>query len=226
MIEITNLTKEYIVGDTKAFALKNVSCSIANNSFVSITGESGSGKSTLLHIIGGVDFATSGTVIVDDFIVDLKSPKIFGYRNQEVGFVYQSFLLEYSYSVYKNVEIPLIIAGIARAKRRARVLQSLESVGLAGKEKRVAGTLSGGERQRVAIARAIVTGAKLLLADEPCGNLDTETGNRIMALISGIAKSDITVILVTHNQKHAKMADRIIGLRDGEIISDEDNRYI
>ncbi len=215
MIEIKNLEKKY----GNFYALNNVSFNIEDGEFIAVVGASGSGKSTLLNILGSIDVATSGQVIFDGIEVGKLTEREKSYfRNRTLGYVFQSFNLDLSFTVYENIEVPLIFAGYKREKRKSLVENAINAVGLKGKEKMVCHSLSGGEKQRVAIARAIVNSPKIILADEPCGNLDSENGKKIMGLLEDINKRGTTIILVTHNLEHAGKAKRIIKLSDGAIV--------
>lgn len=219
VIKTDLLTKIYYSGNNSCTALKEVSISIKKGEFLAIVGRSGSGKSTLLNILGTLDKPTSGNVIVDNKKLDsLTKKQLDQYRNKEIGFVFQSFHLEPTYSVYKNVEIPLLIANVPEKERKEKILGALSKVDMLEKEKNYAAQLSGGEKQRVCIARALVNSPSIILADEPCGNLDSVNGKRVMELLKKTAKEGKTVILVTHNMEDAKMTDRIITLQDGQVI--------
>lgn len=221
-IELKDICKTYGSGENAFEAIKGVSLSIESGSFVSLVGKSGSGKSTMLHLMAALDSATSGEVIIDGISLNEMSVKEkCRIRNEKIGFIFQSFYLEESYTVLTNVEMPLIIQGMPRAQRKKIVKEAIEKVGLSDKFKMKAAKLSGGEKQRVAIARAIVNSPEILFADEPCGNLDTENGEAIMNLLAGFVKQGVTVVLVTHNMEDAKKAERIISLKDGMVIGDE-----
>ncbi len=221
MISIKGLTKKYVTGKTDFFALNGINLEIADGEFLAITGKSGSGKSTLLNIIGTLDEPTSGTVTVDGVDISaLKSKAVAAYRNKTVGFVFQSFYLEPSYTVYDNVELPLILAGKV-GNNREKVEAALEMVGLKHKSAEKARTLSGGEQQRVAIARAIVNEPSYILADEPCGNLDTVNSDNVMKILCNLNASGKTVIMVTHDAEDAFKARRIVTISDGKVVNDE-----
>ena len=220
MITVNNLTKTY----GKFNALRNISLEINDGEFVAIIGESGSGKSTLLNIIGQIDFPSSGEIIVDgENTVGLDDKVTAKLLNSTFGFVFQSFYLEHTYTVYRNVEIPLILKGMKRKDRKQRIEEVLNSVDMQDKLKNKASNLSGGEMQRVAIARAIAADPSIIIADEPCGNLDSKNGETVMELLKGLNDAGKTVIMVTHSLEHAKWAKRIIKLSDGEIVSDTIN---
>lgn len=222
MISIKGLTKKYVTGKTDFYALDGIDLEISDGEFVAITGKSGSGKSTLLNILGTLDVPTDGNITVDG--VDpskLNSKAIAAYRNKTVGFVFQSFYLEPSYTVYDNVELPLILAG-KTGDNGDKVGAALEMVGLYSKSGEKARTLSGGEQQRVAIARAIVNDPAYILADEPCGNLDTANSNNVMDILCNLHKSGKTIIMVTHDAEDAARAHRIVTMSDGKIVNDEE----
>lgn len=221
MIAIKDLTKKYTTGKTDFFALDGVNLNIDDGEFVAITGKSGSGKSTLLNILGTLDAPTSGSVTVDGTdISTLNSKQVAIYRNKTVGFVFQSFYLEPGYTVYDNVELPLILGGKV-GDNSEKVNAALEMVGLKHKSGEKARTLSGGEQQRVAIARAIVNDPNYLLADEPCGNLDTANSENIMNILCDLHKSGKTVVMVTHDAEDAARASRIVTMSDGKVVNDE-----
>ncbi len=227
MISVRGLKKEYKTGEASLFALGGVSLDIKEGEFVAITGKSGSGKSTLLNMIGTLDRPTEGTVLVDGKDLSAFSGKqVAEYRNKTVGFVFQSFYLEPSYTVYDNVELPLILSGSPSKNNRERVEAALEAVGLISKIKEKARNLSGGEQQRVAIARAIVNDPSYLLADEPCGNLDTANSENIMHILSTLHAAGKTVIIVTHDPEDARKAERIVTMSDGLVVSDVENTPI
>ncbi len=216
-IELTEITKEY---NGKA-VVNHINLTI-DGGFVCITGRSGSGKSTLLKMIGLMLRPTSGKVLINGADVwKCKEAELNKYRNALLGFVFQDYSLEPSYTVFENVELPLLIAGTPKDERKERVRKCLEFVGLSEFAKQRATTLSGGEQQRTAIARAIVNEPSFVLADEPCGNLDKENGDKIMALFRTLADKGVTVVMVTHNEEDAKKTDRIIRLLDGKVVKDE-----
>ncbi|MDY3767919.1 MAG: ABC transporter ATP-binding protein/permease [Lachnospiraceae bacterium] len=223
MLQLNNITKEYVTGDSKVQALKGISISFRKNEFVSILGPSGGGKTTLLNIIGGLDHYTSG-----DLVINGKSTKDFkdrdwdSYRNHSVGFVFQSYNLIPHQNVLSNVELALTLSGVGKAERRKRAKEALEAVGLADQIHKKPNQLSGGQMQRVAIARALVNNPEILLADEPTGALDTDTSIQVMDILKQVAK-DRLVIMVTHNPELAeKYSTRIVKLRDGSLIDDTD----
>lgn len=219
MISIKNAVKEYSIGKDTFRALNGVSLEIADGEFVAITGKSGSGKSTLLNIIGTLDSLSGGQITVDDFDISAFSSKqLANFRNKMIGFVFQNFYLEPGYSVYHNVEMPLVISGKTDGKKnRPLVEAALSEVGLLDKINSKARNLSGGEQQRVAIARAIINDPKYIFADEPCGNLDTANSNRIMNILIELNARGKTVVMVTHDETDALKAKRIITLSDGRL---------
>lgn len=222
MISIENLTKVYIGGETPTKALRGVTLSIREGEFVSIMGPSGSGKSTLLHILSFLDRPTEGVYTFNGQTMDaLTDTQLAHIRNREMGFVFQSFNLLSRYTVYENVQIPLLYTPVPPKERAARIEAAVRSVGLEDKLHTEAGRLSGGQKQRVAIARALVTEPKVIFADEPTGNLDSHSGLQIMELIASLNRAGRTVVLVTHETQTAEFAQRIITLRDGYIESDK-----
>lgn len=226
MIIVQDVVKEFSNGKTKFRALNGANLQINDGEFVAITGKSGSGKSTLLNMIGTLDSVTSGSVFVDgQNLAEMSSKQVAEYRNRKVGFVFQSFYLEPSYTVFDNVELPLVLAGGHNKENRLRVEKALEAVGLGGKIREKAGNLSGGEQQRVAIARAIVNDPTYILADEPCGNLDTANSENIMRILAELHDSGKTIVMVTHDYEDAKKAQRIVIMSDGRIDDDMGNKH-
>jgi len=220
-IQITNLSKTYRKGKLEIPALKEASCEFKQGSYVSIVGKSGSGKSTLLNLIGGLDRASSGSIIFDgNDLHQLNKAEMANHRRFSVGMIFQSFNLVQSRNALENVELALTFGGMARGKRKARATELLTKVGLGERLTHVPDELSGGETQRVAIARALANNPKVLLADEPTGNLDSETSKEIIELLTDLNKNQgITVIMVTHDLETAeKVSDLILKLKDGEII--------
>jgi len=192
---------------------------VEDGEFVVILGQSGSGKSTILNLIGCIDSPTSGTILVDGVDVTKMSAKqLCEYRNKNIGFVFQSFYLEPAYSVTDNILLPLTIAGAKRQIKDAKAKELLEKLNLTDKANAKTSTLSGGQKQRVAIARALVNDPKIILADEPTGNLDSASGAEVIEILKEICKSGKTVVMVTHNEEQASVADHIIRLKDGKII--------
>ncbi len=213
-----NISEIYTMGENKIYALRDVSFSVEKGEYVAVTGPSGSGKSTLLHILGCLDIPTDGTYKFQGRnISDINDEELSRIRLREIGFVFQFFNLLPRINVVHNVELPLIYAGISKKERRERALSAIERVGLISRSAHNPQELSGGERQRVAIARAIVAEPELILADEPTGNLDSKTGEEIIALFGDLHKEGKTVIIVTHESSIAEKAERVVRLLDGRI---------
>jgi len=222
MIEFRDLKKTYQMGDETVAALAGVSLSFERGSYLAITGPSGSGKSTLMNILGGLDRPTSGQYLFEDEDVShLDDDGLAHFRNQRIGFVFQSFQLLPRYSALQNVELPMVYAGIDVKERRERAAEMLAKVGLADRRNHRPTQMSGGQQQRVAIARSLANSPDLLLADEPTGALDSSTGQDVMALFEQLNSEGLTVILVTHDANVAARARRRVGFRDGLIVSDE-----
>jgi putative ABC transport system ATP-binding protein len=216
-LKMERITKEYKLGKTVVRALRGLDMEIVAGETVAIMGPSGSGKSTLMHILGALDVPTSGTATIDgQDLQRLKESQLVTLRGKKVGFVFQTFNLIQTLTALQNVELPMIFQGIRKPERARRARKLLESVGLADRVRHKPNELSGGERQRVAVARALANDPEIILADEPTGNLDTESGSAILALLKGLSvNSGKTVILVTHDPEAAEIADRVIRLRDG-----------
>ncbi|MEM9954051.1 MAG: ABC transporter ATP-binding protein [Chloroflexota bacterium] len=217
VIETHDLRKTYIMGTTEVHALKGVSVTVRDGEMVSIMGPSGSGKSTLMAILGALDKPTSGEYLLDgEEVSQLSEGRLSDIRNQRIGFVFQKFNLLPSMSILDNVALPLIYAGVDTLERQTRARDSLEKVGLGERINHKPTELSGGQQQRVAIARALVSNPSMILADEPTGNLDTETGDEIMGLFKSLHRNDgITLIIVTHDPEVMIQTERCIYLRDG-----------
>lgn len=221
LIELSGISKVYRTKEIETTALENVNLSIEEGEFVSIMGPSGCGKSTLLNIIGLLDKPTAGSVrLLDTDCGTLGDSALSAFRNKNLGFVFQSFHLIPSLNVEANVELPLDYRSTGGAERKERVGEVLERLGIAHRRKHLPAQLSGGQCQRVAIARAIVGRPRIVLADEPTGNLDSKMGAEVMELLHKLNKEDgITIVMVTHNEQQAQQTDRIIRFFDGRVIS-------
>ena len=225
LIDISDVRKIYEMGSTEVNALNGVSLHVRKGEYLAIMGPSGSGKSTLMNIVGCLDTPTSGSYkLRGTEIRERDDDELARIRNQEIGFIFQTFNLLPRADALHNVELPLIYAGRPAKERRERARGMLEMVGLGDRAHHRPNELSGGQRQRVAIARALVNGRSLVLADEPTGNLDSKTGLEIMSLLDDISRRGNTVILVTHEEEVADRAHRIVRLRDGRIESDRSTR--
>jgi len=222
LLRVEHLTREYVVGGEVVHALHDVSFVIERNEYLAIIGPSGSGKSTLMNVLGCLDSPDGGEYWLDGALVSGRSDtELARVRNREIGFVFQTFNLLARATALRNVELPLLYAGVPAEERRRRAQASLERVGLGNRMHHRPNELSGGQRQRVAIARALVTGPALLLADEPTGNLDSRTGQEVMALFEALHDEGHTIVVVTHDPEIAARTRRRIVLRDGAIVSDE-----
>ena len=219
MIELRHITKTYGKKHNQFTALSDINLTIPGGASVAILGKSGSGKSTLMHAISGLDRPQTGQVLIGgQDILQMKPRQVDAFRARTIGFIFQSFFVEGSDSVVSNVMLPLEIAGVPRSQRSAKVNQALEAVGLAGKKNNKAKDLSGGQKQRLAIARAIVGEPKILFADEPTGNLDSETGAQIEALLFGQQREHgTTLIIVTHDADLAAKCDYQVTIKDGRV---------
>lgn len=218
ILEMKDLVKTYMMGDEEQIVLKGVNLKINRGDFVSVLGPSGSGKTTLMNIIGCLDVPTSGTYhLSGELIKDLSEAELSHIRNREIGFIFQQFQLLPRLSAQKNVELPLIYAGIPEKERQERSARILERVGLSDKMKNRPNQLSGGQQQRVAIARALVTEPTILLADEPTGALDQQTGHQIMALFKELFQEGRTIVMITHDADVAKNGSRIVRIIDGNL---------
>jgi putative ABC transport system ATP-binding protein len=220
VVEIRDLSKVYLQGEIRVTALNNVSLDIAPGEFLALMGPSGSGKSTLLHIIAGVDRPTRGTCRVQSVdVTSLNESDLADWRNQNVGFVFQTFNLIPVLTAFENVELPLLLTSLNRRERRAQVETALKLVGLDDRAKHLPRQLSGGQEQRVAIARALVTDPALIVADEPTGNLDFASASEVMTILQSLsAQLGKTVIMVTHDPKAASFGSRTIHLEKGELV--------
>lgn len=218
MIKMKKIKKIYGTGAAKVEALKNIDLEVKENEFVGLIGPSGSGKSTLMNIIGCLDVPTAGEYYFEEESVEnFNHNQLAEIRNKKIGFVFQNFnLLPYA-TAYENVEIPMIFMGIKAKSRKARALELLDRVGLGGRAHHKPGELSGGELQRVAIARSLANNPSLILADEPTGNLDTKSGDEILAIFEDLWKQGHTLVVITHNPNISSRAQRVIKLIDGTI---------
>lgn len=222
MIELNHITKEYRTDNIVTPALSNINLKIEQGEFVSIMGASGSGKTTLLNIMGCMDVPTAGTYLFDG--KDLSREKennLSAIRGKRIAFVFQHFALIDDYTVFENVEMPLIKQSVSKTVRQQKIQSALEAVGIKSLSKKKATHISGGQKQRVAIARAIACGADVILADEPTGALDSKTGKEIMELFTKLNAEGKTIILITHDRKIAEYAKRLITIQDGRILSDK-----
>jgi putative ABC transport system ATP-binding protein len=221
LIDTQDLWKTYVMGSEEIHALRGVSIQIERGEYVAIMGPSGSGKSTLMNLIGCLDTPSKGTYLLNDKRVsDMNDNELARIRNEEIGFVFQTFNLLPRASALHNVELPLVYAGVSSKDRQTRAMQALEKVELTSRSTHRPNELSGGQRQRVAIARALVNNPSILLADEPTGNLDSKTGAEIMHLFERLHQSGNTIVLVTHEADVAAYAHRTLHLRDGVVEQD------
>ncbi|MBI2503779.1 MAG: ABC transporter ATP-binding protein [Candidatus Latescibacteria bacterium] len=222
MIRVRNLDKTYIMGPTQVLALRGVDLDIRRNDYVAIMGPSGSGKSTLMNILGCLDVPSAGSYELNgQQVARMDDDELARIRNQEIGFVFQTFNLLARTDALGNVALPLVYGNIPSAERRARAERALEAVGLMDRMHHRPNELSGGQRQRVAIARALVNQPSILLADEPTGALDSRTGKEIMELFARLHQEGNTIVLVTHEEDIAAHSHRIVRFRDGQVESDE-----
>jgi len=219
VIQLEDIWRTFVMGEQTLHALKAVSETISTGEYVAIIGPSGSGKSTLLNILGCLDKPSRGRYFFDDRAIEGLDPdELARLRLNEIGFIFQSFHLIPRLDAIANIELPMTLAGIARAERRERAQEALEAVGLGDRARHRPAELSGGEKQKVAIARAVSMEPRLLLADEPTGNLDTRSGEQILVLLETLNQKGITLAVVTHDPEVAGRADRILEMRDGEVI--------
>lgn len=221
MIKVEKLRKIFKTEEVETWALNNVSIQIKQGEFVAIMGPSGCGKSTLLSILGLLDNPTEGSYILDGVdVASFNESQRNSLRKGKIGFVFQSFNLIDELNVYENIELPLLYMGIGSSERKRKVNEAMERMGISHRSKHFPNQLSGGQQQRVAIARAIVVNPKLILADEPTGNLDSKNGKEVMSLLSELHKSGTTIVMVTHSQHDAGYANRVINLFDGEVVTE------
>jgi putative ABC transport system ATP-binding protein len=227
VISVRSLSKVYQVGEVAVHALRGVSLDIETGEFVAVVGPSGSGKSTLMHILGCLDHPTSGEYFLDGNDVSrLTDDELSGIRNQQIGFVFQGFNLLARTSALENVELPLLYSGssVSPCERRKLAMEALDAVGLADRAEHHPNQLSGGQQQRVAIARALLNNPRILMADEPTGNLDSRTSLEVMDIFQTLkAERGITIVLITHEQQVAEYGSRIVAFKDGNIVSDRPN---
>jgi len=221
ILEIKNLSKIYKNGKIEVAALRGVSFGVMEGEFVAIMGQSGSGKSTMMNILGCLDSLTRGRYFLDgEDVTKIRGAELAAIRNRKIGFVFQSFNLLPKLSALQNVELPMVYAGSSKRQRREAAMEALTKVGLADRVQHKPNELSGGQKQRVAIARALVNKPAILLADEPTGNLDSRSGEEIMAIFQALNRDGATIIMVTHEAEIAAHTKRIVTFKDGRIVSD------
>lgn len=219
MIQLTDIKKVFRTDEVETWAINNVSLKVNKGEFVAIMGPSGCGKSTLLNILGLLDTPTDGTYILDGRDVSrMKEPERINIRKGIIGFVFQSFNLIDELTVEENIELPLLYMGIPKKERRKRVSEVMDRMNISHRNKHFPAQLSGGQQQRVAIARAVIANPKIILADEPTGNLDSKNGEEVMQLLSEFHKEGTTIVMVTHSQHDAAYANRTVNLFDGHIV--------
>jgi putative ABC transport system ATP-binding protein len=224
LIDIRDITKVYDMGEERVRALDGVTVAVERGEYVAIMGPSGSGKSTLMNLIGCLDTPTSGSYVLNGReVARMSDDELAQIRNQEIGFVFQTFNLLPRTTALHQVELPLVYTGVPKRERRERAVRALEAVGLGDRMAHHPNEMSGGQRQRVAVARALINTPSILLADEPTGNLDSQTGGEIMALFDDLNSRGNTIILVTHEEDIAAHARRIVRLRDGKVRDDRPN---
>ena len=222
VLKLEGVTKDYALGETTVRALRGLDLEVEKGEILAIMGPSGSGKSTLMHILGLLDTPTAGEASIEGTSVEtLSERQLPGLRGQKIGFVFQTFNLVETLTAQGNVELPMIFQGVKRDERSRRAAELLTKVGLPDRLRHRPSQLSGGERQRVAIARALANAPEIVLADEPTGNLDSESGKRILEILERLAREDKkTIILVTHNPEAAAIADRVVTLKDGRVVDE------
>lgn len=223
MIRLKDLSKVYRTAYMETVALDKINIHIRKGEFVAVMGPSGCGKSTLLNIVGMIDTAASGEYFFDgEEIASRSENDLVNLRKQNIGFIFQNFNLIDDLSVQENVDLPLLYLGLSKSERREKVAQALELVGLEGRAKHKPAELSGGQQQRVAVARSVVGDPKLILADEPTGNLDTKNGDDVMNMLALLKEKGATIMMVTHSPEHGAKADRIISMLDGKVVGGEE----
>lgn len=223
MIKLEHISKIYRAADVETVALDDVSLEIRAGEFLAVMGPSGCGKSTLLNILGLIDSPTSGSYwFMGEDVARCSEEELTFRRRAGVGFVFQNFNLIDDLTVAENVEVGLIYRRVPGAERRKRVAEALERVGLAHRSKHMPRQLSGGQQQRVAVARALVSDPKIILADEPTGNLDSANGEAVMEMLTGVAKTSTTIVMVTHSEAHASRADRVVHMLDGRFVDESE----
>jgi len=219
IIKLKNVHKDYQMGDSIIHAVEAINLDIKKGDFLAIVGPSGSGKSTMMNLVGALDLATHGDIFLDNLNIEhLDESELAQIRGKRIGFIFQTFNLMPTLNVLENVALPMIFQGVARDERIERATELLKKVGLSHRLEHLPNELSGGERQRVAIARALANNPEVILADEPTGNLDSKTGEQIIKLFKDLNKEGKTIIVVTHDVNIAKQANKIIKLKDGEIV--------
>jgi putative ABC transport system ATP-binding protein len=224
LVETRSLSKTYAVGDVRVAALADVTITVGEGRFVAVVGASGSGKSTLLNLLGGLDTPTAGTIEVDGALISsMDREALARYRRHGAGMIFQSFNLVPARTALENVELPLVFAGVERMERRRRAAELLDKVGLSARASHRPSELSGGEQQRVAVARALANGPRILLADEPTGNLDSRTSREIVGLLAGLNRErNLTVVMVSHEEGLVReFAHDVIRLHDGRVVAAE-----
>lgn len=223
LVELVNVWKTYSAGAEPVHALRGVSMRVFSGEYISIIGPSGSGKSTFMHILGCLDVPTSGRYfLAGTDVSEMDEEHLAEVRNRRIGFVFQQFFLLPRLSAWRNVELPLIYAGVGRHERKWRALEALEQVGLANRVEHHPNQLSGGQQQRVAVARALVTGPAMLLADEPTGNLDSRSSEDVLAMLDALHKSGRSIVLITHEPDVAAAAERVMRFRDGNFVPSQE----
>lgn len=225
MIKVNKLTKIFKSGDEQIIAVNNATFSVSTGQFVTITGKSGSGKSTLLYQLGLLDFPTGGEVLIDEHdVITISEKERTAIRLNDLGYIFQDYAILPSLSALENTMLPLLMQGFDTKQAKSKSRKALEKVGLSDRENNLPSELSGGQQQRVAIARAIAHDPKIIFADEPTANLDSETSEQIMKVFSDLNKEGQTIVMVTHEAEYAKMAHRTLAMADGVIVSDTMNR--